>query len=131
MRSITSETIWKRPPLGWLKVNSDGASHRESGISSCGVAIRNHEETDSLETIETLKRAETGENKTRLVEHIADLLKHDWVVRIQHVSRNGNKVADCMTKLTDRSNHDFIKFVEPLKVLHSMLHDDQLSRDTA
>ncbi|KAE8690078.1 hypothetical protein F3Y22_tig00110927pilonHSYRG00028 [Hibiscus syriacus] len=32
---------WSRPPFGWVKINSDGARHRESILASCGGVLWN------------------------------------------------------------------------------------------
>lgn len=34
---------WRKPPVDWVKVNSDGAFVRSTGDASAGVVIRDHE----------------------------------------------------------------------------------------
>ncbi|KAE8721091.1 Elongation factor family protein isoform 1 [Hibiscus syriacus] len=42
-QQIVRSISWKRPPEGWLKINSDGARDMRTGRASCGGIIRNHE----------------------------------------------------------------------------------------
>ncbi|KAE8684961.1 hypothetical protein F3Y22_tig00111105pilonHSYRG00812 [Hibiscus syriacus] len=41
--SNVRSTCWNRPPIGGVKINSDGAWHRGLGTTSCGGIVRNHE----------------------------------------------------------------------------------------
>lgn len=40
IRSIVKRVRWEKPPRGWAKLNTDGASFGNPGLTSCGGIVR-------------------------------------------------------------------------------------------
>ncbi|MBA0769022.1 hypothetical protein Gotri_017790 [Gossypium trilobum] len=75
------EIKWLPPPQGWVKINTDGAVKMTNGYA--GAVVRG--KADRLCT--GLGRA------TRA------LMDRPWKVKVEHVYRKGNQVADILTRL--------------------------------
>ncbi|KAL4388752.1 hypothetical protein GQ457_09G005630 [Hibiscus cannabinus] len=143
---------WRRPPVGWTKLNCDGAVVPSSGFSSCGGVIRNEfggwligfsrklgicsvieaelwgiyegllvawslglnriiVEVDSADVINLIHQYKVGEASLALVPHIVSLIRRSWTIELSHVSREGNRLADCMAKFpywNDLLRHRFL-----------------------
>ncbi|KAK8996575.1 hypothetical protein V6N11_081844 [Hibiscus sabdariffa] len=63
-------------------------------------------ETDSLDAYPILTESSTACGGSTLVPYILELLSRPWEVRMSHVKRGGNALADCMVKVAPVS--DFI-----------------------
>ncbi|KAK9019581.1 hypothetical protein V6N11_054097 [Hibiscus sabdariffa] len=118
-RTITprDRVVWVPPTQGWFKLNSDGAYRASDGRASCGESelrgvyvglqcswdfgLRNLlVEVDCLDVLRLLQGEFDSEGAPGIVAHIRDLYDRDWQVVLQHVRREGNKVADAMTRLS-------------------------------
>ncbi|KAF5201108.1 hypothetical protein FRX31_009303 [Thalictrum thalictroides] len=42
-RNFEIQVAWKRPPVGWLKLNTDGASIGNLGVAGFGCIVRDHD----------------------------------------------------------------------------------------
>ncbi|KAK9035361.1 hypothetical protein V6N11_077403 [Hibiscus sabdariffa] len=72
---------WQCPPVGWIKVNSDGAMYPASEIDNQEVARILCRDFDAL----------AGH---ALVDSLHGLLSRQWLIRIPHISSEINGVAD-------------------------------------
>ncbi|KAE8683300.1 hypothetical protein F3Y22_tig00111210pilonHSYRG00023 [Hibiscus syriacus] len=165
-------TRWLPPPVGWMKVNTDGACHTEDGLAACGGVIRNDIgawqvgfsrflgicsvfegicsvfeselwgmymglicswelgtrqvilESDSLEAVMAVQRIGSGIARVTMLQYIEELLKRDWVVRVQHVPRQVNRAADCMASIEGRNQLECVKFIVPPDAVLGALHND-------
>ncbi|KAL4347417.1 hypothetical protein GQ457_17G026260 [Hibiscus cannabinus] len=97
---------WRRPPVGWTKLNCDGAVVPSSGHSTCGGVVRNEVggltriivEVDSFDAINLIRQYKVGEASLALVPHIVSLINRNWTIELAHL-REGNKLTDCMAKI--------------------------------
>ncbi|KAE8690286.1 hypothetical protein F3Y22_tig00110903pilonHSYRG00056 [Hibiscus syriacus] len=123
-----SSRKWLRPSVGWMKVNFDGAHHRESGRSTCGCVIWNHEGIWQMGFSKFIGICSVVEAKLwgvyigllcssgmgcRLV--IVEIDSLETLKMIHGVdqgfkSRLGNQVADDMAKLSQRDTYECITF---------------------
>ncbi|KAK8605138.1 hypothetical protein V6N13_082592 [Hibiscus sabdariffa] len=74
---------WFTPPVGWIKLNTDGECSFPNGAS------------------------------ITLVRDIRRLCSQDWQVSFHHVLRIGNRVVDALAKLVESSSFDILHFVNP------------------
>lgn len=63
-----------------------------------------------------------------LVRRIKELLQQDWQVRVSHVFREGNMLADALAKLTLASTARNLWFSTPPLEVISMVENDRQSR---
>ncbi|KAE8669138.1 hypothetical protein F3Y22_tig00112254pilonHSYRG00076 [Hibiscus syriacus] len=119
-RTNTENNRWQPPPEGWLKLNSDGDRHKEYGRATCGGLVRNNKgggrvimETDSAEAIKSVQQAKPRTTRITILRNVDAILKRDWIVKFQHVARQGKAAADCMGKIADEGSFECAQFVEP------------------
>ncbi|KAK8998462.1 hypothetical protein V6N11_083851 [Hibiscus sabdariffa] len=105
---------WKRPPVDWCKLNTDGVVRRGSGLALFVDIRKLVVEVDSLDAIRVIRQALEGQSSPTLVFYIIELLNRSWSVKLQHVPREANRLADGMAKLA--STEDFMcrHFLSPL-----------------
>ncbi|KAE8718637.1 hypothetical protein F3Y22_tig00110007pilonHSYRG00083 [Hibiscus syriacus] len=84
-------------------------------------------ETDSLETIKVVKQARDDAFRFTVLHSVEALLQRNWVVRFQHIPRQGNRITDCMAKIADRRSMECIHFVESPELVRQLLQEDQHS----
>ncbi|CAL1382969.1 unnamed protein product [Linum trigynum] len=131
---------WSKPPVGWHKLNTDGAAQGHQGIVSTGGALRDHDgmwtggfisklgsgsailaelwgilkglelawkkgsrflilESDSQLALHLIeKRTDNVHPHSTILGAIRRLLAKEWVVRLVHTYREGNRVADWLSK---------------------------------
>ncbi|XP_060212032.1 uncharacterized protein LOC132639607 [Lycium barbarum] len=106
-RIVSRIVKWDFPKPGWYKCNSDGASRGNPRPSSMAFCIRNAVgdlyllpvvlQTDSM----TMKMILTGQWETpwiiSMIINDISMLKRDKEVRVEHVLREGNGLADFLT----------------------------------
>ncbi|KAL9859811.1 putative RNA-directed DNA polymerase [Arabidopsis thaliana] len=127
---------WEKPLIGWLTVNTDGASRGNPGLAAAGGVLRDHEgrwcggfslnigrcsapmaelwgvyyglhfawerkapqvvlEVDSAIVVEFLRTGISDHHPLSfLVRLCHGFLSKDWIVRIVHVYREANRLAD-------------------------------------
>ncbi|CAA7024106.1 unnamed protein product [Microthlaspi erraticum] len=100
---------WQGPPVGWLRLNTDGASHGNPGAASAGGVIKDGDgrwipqlelEVDSEMVAGFLQRGISHSHSLAfLVRLCHGFLSKDWTVRIVHVFREGNRLADGLANL--------------------------------
>ncbi|XP_039010231.1 uncharacterized protein LOC120138919 [Hibiscus syriacus] len=79
-------------------------------------------EVDSLEALEAIRMARTGNHRLTILVHVVEMLQFDWSVQFQYidwsvqfqyVAREGNGVADCLAKLAVQGNAGVCTFSYP------------------
>ncbi|KAL4352343.1 hypothetical protein GQ457_06G007100 [Hibiscus cannabinus] len=141
---------WIRPPLGWLKVNVDGAIYSSANRVSIGGVIRDcnvlfaelwaiHDmllhswclgfrqielETDNLESVRILKGVSIALSGHSIVASIKELLAFDWEVLVRHIYREQNKVVDWLASMTKSSPIGATHLVDPPEGIHPLLQYD-------
>ncbi|KAL4378986.1 hypothetical protein GQ457_02G000930 [Hibiscus cannabinus] len=136
---LQTKTRWLKPPLGWCKLNTDGAVSVRNGEASCGGVVRDNlggwligfskkigicstfeaelwglyeglsaawmigvdkllVEIDCLDVVKLFADRRTVDRCVALVPYIMELLSRQWQVRLAHVRREGNCVADWLAK---------------------------------
>ncbi|XP_039030227.1 uncharacterized protein LOC120164612 [Hibiscus syriacus] len=124
------ESHWHLPTENRIKLNTDGACRHVNGYAACGGVARDslcswdagfrhmELEVDSLEALRVLCNDYCVIH--RLHWHLAELRERDWVVKVQHVRRGGNMVAEALAKcaaddsLIPIIHHELPSFVLPL-----------------
>ena len=157
---------WTPPREGWMKLNTDGASHGNPGLASVGGVIRNGDgewyggyalnirrcsaplaelwgvyyglviawekgisrlelEVDSKMVVEFLTTWIGNANRLSfLVRLCHGFLTRDWLVRIVHVYREANHLADGLANLAFSLPFGFHRFdIAPLEVV-TLLRED-------
>ncbi|CAL1392202.1 unnamed protein product [Linum trigynum] len=131
---------WKKPPIGWHKMNTDGANQSNMGMATAGGVLRDHNgtwlagfcskigtgtallaelwgvlqglelawkkgsrflvlETDSQMALQLIEqRRDEVHPYATILGAIRRLLSQDWMVRLVHTYREGNRVADWLSK---------------------------------
>ncbi|CAL1414425.1 unnamed protein product [Linum trigynum] len=131
---------WKKPPIGWHKMNTDGANQSNMGMATAGRVLRDHNgtwlggfcskigtgtallaelwgvlqglefawkkgsrflvlETDSQLALQLIEqRRDEVHPYATILGAIRRLLSQDWMVRLVHTYREGNRVADWLSK---------------------------------
>ncbi|KAK8479556.1 hypothetical protein V6N12_064054 [Hibiscus sabdariffa] len=95
----------KAPPWGWCKLNVDGSRDRLTRVSSCGGVIRDSHGywmmgfTKNLGMCSVLDAELWGIYEGLLCAWVLVMPKRSWEVRIVHIPRNSNKVADGLAKM--------------------------------
>ncbi|KAK8553986.1 hypothetical protein V6N12_030965 [Hibiscus sabdariffa] len=95
-----SRVVWVPPTQGWFKLNSDGAHRASDGRASCGCVIRDNFGNWIVGFAKFIGDEFDLQGALGIVAHIRDMYDRDWQVVLQHVRREGNKVADAMTRLS-------------------------------
>ncbi|KAK8483313.1 hypothetical protein V6N11_019426 [Hibiscus sabdariffa] len=99
---------WQHPPVGWHKLNTNGAVCVEFGLASCGGSTQGCGrlvlEVNSLDAVRFIREGQSGLCSLSLVNYIVELLSRMWKVHIEHVLSEGNKLADGMVKFVHNSN---------------------------
>ncbi|KAE8680158.1 hypothetical protein F3Y22_tig00111392pilonHSYRG00374 [Hibiscus syriacus] len=85
-------------------------------------------ELDSMEALRILKSDYNGTHSLRW--HINELRRRNSCVQIQHVLRNGNKVADVLAKGASLANLDPILIDSPPISITKLLLEDMLVLDS-
>lgn len=84
-------------------------------------------ETDCAKTISLVHGREGYQGQAQnLVELCRNLLDREWEVKMSHIPREQNKVADALTKLRRYQNEDFMWFDEPPREIEKLLRVDEL-----
>lgn len=137
--SSSNPTVWVPPPLGWVKVNVDGAVARSNRKAGCGGVIRGHwgewlmgfsqplglaevevaeewaillglrlawdegykkvmVESNSKLLVEKLLDSRQDDNNSSVFFQIRSMLSSNWEVKLQHVCRSQNTLANAMAK---------------------------------
>lgn len=157
---------WKEPPSGWVKLNTDGASHGNPGIATAGGVLRDEHgewrggfalhigrctaplaelwgvyyglyiaweqritrlelEVDSQLVVGFLT---TGIGDTHPLSFLVRLcdgfLSRDWIVRISHVYREANYLADGLANYAFSLPLGFHSLIACPSVVDSLLRDD-------
>ncbi|KAK8483855.1 hypothetical protein V6N11_024230 [Hibiscus sabdariffa] len=79
-------------------------------------------EMDSLEAIRVLKDDFNGFHFLKW--HLDELRGRDWLVRIRHMRRSGNKVANALAKSARLDSLETTYYGKPPSWLNSLLFDD-------
>ncbi|GLJ30420.1 hypothetical protein SUGI_0602070 [Cryptomeria japonica] len=112
---------WKAPPVGWLKLNFDGACRGNLGVSSFGVVIRNNKvklllgsygalgvatnnEAEIRALLEGLKLCVTNK-MTKIVIEGDSLVIIQGIIKRGFQSRNLNKWVPCISRLLNDIDH--------------------------
>ncbi|KAF7811783.1 reverse transcriptase [Senna tora] len=141
---------WRKPEIGWIKINMDAARQESLRRVACGGVARDcqgnvvagfarfigdcstlvgikmvHLESDSLMAINLLNRPiQSCHPCFGILIGIKRLLQQDWMVRLDHVLREGNMVADACAKHALGKGTDLEVFsVAPAAVARWVKHD--------
>ncbi|KAE8715347.1 hypothetical protein F3Y22_tig00110174pilonHSYRG00091 [Hibiscus syriacus] len=137
-RQQRAASTWSSPPRGWTCLNTDGftknigttsALHaelwsiyeglliaRSFGVSKlliqfdCSKAVKLIEDSAGIDSHIPLMRAILKQRRSRC-----------WITKVQWISRNGNKIADKMTKLASWNHFSLIRFDSPPDELVDLL----------
>ncbi|KAM1073872.1 hypothetical protein COP1_018955 [Malus domestica] len=109
-KPLFSPTTWSKPPLGWLKLNADGAFNAAGCVGGFGGIMAAREvarlartklfhiiilECDSLQVTLSIGSLQLGNSPCSLViEDVKIVLKSLLCSRIIHVQQSANVVAD-------------------------------------
>ena len=164
--SVTRMIGWMPPRVGWMKLNTDGASHGNPGPASARGVLRNGEgewcggfalnigrcsapltelwgvyyglvigwekgisrlelEVDSIMVVEFLTKG-IGDTHplSFLVRLCHGFLTRDWLVRIVHVYREANHLADGLANLVFSLSFGFHKLDAAPSDVVSLLRED-------
>ncbi|KAE8711933.1 hypothetical protein F3Y22_tig00110270pilonHSYRG00189 [Hibiscus syriacus] len=81
--------------------------------------------SDSQEAIQEVEWLGYDRARIIILHHVTESLRRDWVVRFNHVNRERNRVANCMAKLVDRSQMEYVRNAKPhLSVVQLLLEDN-------
>ncbi|KAK8533234.1 hypothetical protein V6N12_076510 [Hibiscus sabdariffa] len=134
---------WQKPPKGWWKLNSDGATIFGSGLSSCSGVVRDEYgkwligfsqqisicsivEAELWGVYEDLIRNYRSEVSTySLVPYIVALLNRSWQVEIVNVLREGNQLANSMAKLDWLDDFIGHRFLAPPESVLQRLEEER------
>ncbi|CAL1354334.1 unnamed protein product [Linum trigynum] len=164
---VTQEISWQPPPLGWTKINVDGAANGDQGPAGAGGILRNTEgswitgfvsklgacsavqaelwgiyhglgvawqsggrtiivESDSKLALQLIeKRADPLHPHATLLAAIRRRLAQDWVVRLVHTYREGNRVADWLSKHSLVYPYGMHELTSPPQGLQPLIGDDR------
>ncbi|KAK8708284.1 hypothetical protein V6N13_059328 [Hibiscus sabdariffa] len=84
-------------------------------------------ELDSEDALRLLRDSHNRHRCLSILNHIDVLRGRDWLVAFRHVHRNGNKVADAMAKLADRSHLNCLCFMAPPVEVESLFQEDAVN----
>ncbi|MBA0846747.1 hypothetical protein Goshw_006773, partial [Gossypium schwendimanii] len=132
-----SGDYWGPPEKGWVKLNTNGALLGSNNIAAIGGVFRDHGanwtceftmrigkdsifktelECDNALVVETILASGAGISLLLELRLISKLLCRNWKVRLQHIPREHNRVADWITKLGN-SNYDEMHVFEEAPIL--------------
>ncbi|KAK8658727.1 hypothetical protein V6N13_036924 [Hibiscus sabdariffa] len=97
---------WKRPPAGWLKVNTDGARNSS--------------------TVNAVKKRRNGFARIPILTQVLALLDEEWDVQVCRVPRRVNRVADGLAKIASFDSLECITFEAPPDAIAALLQLDAL-----
>ncbi|KAL4278188.1 hypothetical protein GQ457_03G036380 [Hibiscus cannabinus] len=126
---------WSPPEDGWFKLNTDGATRQQDGLSTCGGVLRAHSGSWSFGFFKfigfcSVFEAELWGEDCRqghlcsLLFHIRSFLQRNWEVHVVHVSRSANSVADRLAKLAIPGNNCVTYLANPPPSIVPMLQGD-------
>ncbi|CAL1355748.1 unnamed protein product [Linum trigynum] len=163
---VTKDISWIPPPLGWCKLNVDGAANGTHGPAGAGGILRDHQgrwrrgfivnmgtcsaiqaelwgifhglglawqngsrtlivETDSQLALQLIeKRKDPVHPLATLLTAIRRRLAQDWVVRLCHTYREGNRVADWLSKHSLVYPYGKYELDTPPEALQAIIGDD-------
>ncbi|KAK8505458.1 hypothetical protein V6N11_047282 [Hibiscus sabdariffa] len=104
---------WKRPPAGWLKVNTDGARNSST-------------EVDSADAVNAVKKRRNGFARIPILTQVLALLDEEWDVQVCRVPRRVNRVADGLAKIASFDSLECITFEAPPDAIAALLQLDAL-----
>ncbi|KAE8701745.1 hypothetical protein F3Y22_tig00110505pilonHSYRG00037 [Hibiscus syriacus] len=79
-----------------------------------------------LDALSMLKNHMVCQAKPTILYHVSELLQRAWVVKFEHVGRDGNSVADGLGKLANVGDLQCVSLdAPPLSVLHALQKDGQ------
>ncbi|KAG7579838.1 Ribonuclease H domain [Arabidopsis thaliana x Arabidopsis arenosa] len=167
------EIAWRKPEEGWVKVNTDGASHGNPGLATAGGVIRDGEgnwcggfavkigicsaplaelwgvyyglylawerratrvelEVDSELVVGFLKTGVSDSHPLSfLVRLCYGFISKDWIVRISHVYREANRLADGLANYAFSLPLGFHSFVSMPDCVCSILATDASGATTS
>ncbi|KAG7564109.1 Ribonuclease H domain [Arabidopsis suecica] len=167
------EIAWRKPEEGWVKVNTDGASHENPGLATAGGVIRDGEgnwcggfavkigicsaplaelwgvyyglylawerratrvelEVDSELVVGFLKTGVSDSHPLSfLVRLCYGFISKDWIVRISHVYREANRLADGLANYAFSLPLGFHSFVSMPDCVCSILAADASGATTS
>ncbi|KAE8689772.1 hypothetical protein F3Y22_tig00110931pilonHSYRG00068 [Hibiscus syriacus] len=100
-------------PMGWFKLNTDWARQSNSGLTTCGGAIRDCYggrivgfskpivigESNSREALSALSWGKESGAMSSMIPHIKNVLNRCWSVKFSYMPWECNKIADEIAKL--------------------------------
>ncbi|KAK5793037.1 hypothetical protein PVK06_034172 [Gossypium arboreum] len=95
---------WKKPVVGWIKLNVDGAMLPSSAHGFAAGVFRDANgqwlvtECDSLQVVNMLLKKKNGIGTVALARRIQNLLATIDYIRIKHVYWESNLLADYLAK---------------------------------
>ncbi|KAK8548742.1 hypothetical protein V6N12_061648 [Hibiscus sabdariffa] len=133
---------WLRPALGWVKGDADGAVDLHSGYATCvcvggycatlmaigvwvflGVWVEI--ETGNSEVHAIFSGKSMAFHGNSVVQVVHSLIALDWVVRFSIVSRDHNRVADVLAKLSRGQPVSETLYAAPPSSVHELLTTDK------
>lgn len=86
---------------------------------------------DSETVLQSIKGGKLGSVRgLQLVRRIRSLMEDDWQVRVIHVYREANKVADCLAGSGCSQDAGLVVYTHPPSSLVQLLHDDVMGVST-
>ncbi|KAF7844625.1 ribonuclease H [Senna tora] len=103
-RQKAGNMVWTKPDGDWIKLNTDGVVCRVNGKAGCGGILRNSkgewiQESDSKGALSQVSDSlQDDTNHNPILPNIKELLKRDWVVKVEFSPRLCNGCADMLAK---------------------------------
>ncbi|KAK8993833.1 hypothetical protein V6N11_008048 [Hibiscus sabdariffa] len=112
---------WTKPPVGWVKANSDAVVRSSDSLAAAGGVLL---ETNNAEVALILQGRSDAIVGCFLVDSIFLLLAHSWSVCICHIPRTQNVIADRVVALCCGSSVVSMTFDSVPVALTELVHKE-------
>ncbi|XP_062007579.1 uncharacterized protein LOC133724753 [Rosa rugosa] len=132
---------WQPPPIGWLKLNFDGAYHGDDGRAAIGFLVRDSNGTfiqavgKPVAHVRSAEHVELVVNNSSLLGRIYDDLNEDLelipCMRIMHVRREANSATHLLAAHAIANGQDFFFSSVPSFIQNVIAADQPVLRAIA
>ncbi|MBA0645232.1 hypothetical protein Goklo_013354, partial [Gossypium klotzschianum] len=81
-------------------------------------------ESDNALLIDSIRNGFAANSNTVEVQLIHEWCNRDWQVKLRHVLRESNKVADCLEKMAGGRMNQLVVLVDPSSHVRKLLEED-------
>ncbi|KAL4272858.1 hypothetical protein GQ457_13G019130 [Hibiscus cannabinus] len=121
---------WEAPAAGWIKINTDGSRNTSTGLASCGGVGRDSNSrwcfgfAKGIEAYEAIASSNSRKVGSSILPSIFELLSCSWEVQVSFVRREGNVVADAISRLVLPTSLEYRRWLEvPLAIRELVMAD--------